>query len=149
MRIFFNKGPVTGDSVMSMDSGNLFFCPAYGRFYDDFGSGSGGRRYQPHVDGDRAVVRDHIGAVAAVDLPKGDGGSAEVVVVGCCLDALPYSGDHFCHGGNGVRPFPGRAGVGGYTVSGQFKPGAAFVGDLNLPVCGLGIQHPAIFSYPA
>ena len=64
-------------------------------------------------------------------------------------DGLPNMADCLCHGGNGVSALPWITGMGCDSLYGQFKPGPALMGYLNLAVRWFRIQYPVFPVYPA
>ena len=125
------------------------FGPPDGVCQQRGGTGGVGGRHQTQIHPQFAAVRHHIGAVAALDLPEGHGGHAQLLMGRRILDDPAQLAHHLRHGRDGICPLPWRAGVGGGALHGDLKPGAALVGHLNLPVGRLRIQHPVPRCDPA
>ena len=123
-------------------------CRGAGIAHDLLGIRRARGRHQSHVDGHVALVGHHVGAVTTFDLPKRDGRAAELGVGGQCRNSSANPADGLRHGGNGVCPTPGRAGVRGNAVHVDDVPGASLVRAARTAVGGLGVEDPAGGAQP-
>ena len=64
------------------------------------------------------------------------------------LDGVADAAHALGHGRHGIGALPGLARVGGDAGHGDLEPGATLVGHLDLPVGGLGVQHPLVGAHP-
>ena len=95
------------------------------------------------------MVGHDIGTVATLDLSKRDGRWPQLIMHGQRRERMAQRTDDLGHGGDGIRALPGLARVRRDAGHLDLKPRAALVRHLDLPVGGLGVQHPFARADPA
>ena len=130
----------TGDRGFGVGDGLLYHARRGGRI---------GRRRQAHIDPDLGVVGHDIGTVATLDLSKRDGRWPQLIMHGQRRERMAQRADGLGHGGDGIRALPGLACMRRNACHFDLEPRATLVRHLNLPVGGLGVQHPFVRADPA